>query len=121
MPQATLWFSRPFRDWIGRAEVTLQWEGHLSLRHALDRLAAEYPSFRSHVAPHLDQDTFNNLAAVILNGDFLALDSEIPDGATVNVFTPLAGGLARREHPPAQSSPHVPVFCAVRKIGDTPG
>ena len=99
MPQATLWFSRPFRDWIGRAEVTLHWEDRLTLRHALERLAAEHPSFRLHVTPHLDQDTFNNLAAVILNGDFLALDSEIPDGATVNVFTPLAGGLARRDPP----------------------
>ena len=109
MPQATLWFSRPFRDWIGQAEITLQWDDHLTLRDALERLAAEYPRLRTHIAPHLDQDTFNNLAAVILNGDFLALDAEIPDSATVNVFTPLAGGLARREHPPAQSCPHVRV------------
>jgi hypothetical protein len=33
-----------------------------------------------------------HLAAVILDGDFLSLDSQIPDGASVDVLTPLVGG-----------------------------
>ena len=106
MPEATFWFSSPFRDWIGQRTVTVHWEGRLTLREVLHRLAAEHPGFRLQVFRcGLTQDAFNNLAAVLMNGDFLALDSEIPDKATVDVFTPLAGGAGRqatvpRHHPP---------------------
>jgi hypothetical protein len=32
------------------------------------------------------------MIAVILEGEFLSLDSVIPDGAKVDVLTPLSGG-----------------------------
>jgi hypothetical protein len=112
MPEATFWFSSPFRDWIGQRTVTVHWEGELRLRDALHRLAAEHPGFRLQVFRNsLNQDAFNNRAAVLMNGDFLALDSVIPDKATVDVFTPLAGGAGRQAiapcHPPPRC-PHAP-------------
>ena len=107
MPEATFWFSSPFRDWIGQRTVTVRWDGCLTLREVLHRLAAEHPGFRHHVFRNdLTQDTFNNLAAVLMDGNFLALDSVIPDQATVDVFTPLAGGVVRTiDRPPASPSP----------------
>ena len=96
MSGATFWFSSPFREWIGQRTVTVRWEGRITLREVFERLAAEHSTFRTHVTVGgLRQDTFDNLAAVILDGDFLALDSVIPDGAKVDVLTPLAGGRSR--------------------------
>ncbi len=93
MPEATFWFSSPFREWIGQRTVTVHWEGRMTLREVLERLAAEHPKFQVNaVGAGLRQESFSNLAAVLLEGDFLALDSAIPDGAKVDVFTPLAGG-----------------------------
>ena len=94
MPQATFWFATPFRDWIGRRTVDLSWEGSVTLRQILDRLAAEHPEFHANVmAGGLQQETFNHMAAVIVDGDFLTLDSRIPDGAKIDVLTPLSGGV----------------------------
>jgi ThiS family len=112
VPEATFWFSNPFRDWIGQRTVTVRWDGRLTLREVLHRLAAEHPGFRRHVCGNdLNQETFNNLAAVLMDGNFLALDSVIPDQATVDVLTPLAGGgvqsvAATRHRPPPCS--HAP-------------
>ncbi len=93
MPQATFWFSSPFRDWVGRRTLTLDWEGSLTLRQAFERFGAEHPAFRANVGHGgLTDERLNHLAAVILNGSFLSLDSAIPDGATVDVLTPLTGG-----------------------------
>jgi hypothetical protein len=112
VPEATFWFSNPFRDWIGQRTVTVRWDGFLTLREVLHRLAAEHPSFRLHVFGNdLNQDTFNNLAAVLMDGNFLALDSVIPDQATVDVLTPLAGGVVRRAAAPRHRPspcPHAP-------------
>jgi hypothetical protein len=59
-----------------------------------------------------NQDGFNDLTAVLMNGVFLALDSLIPDKATVDVFTPLAGGTGgQAAAPPA--SPSLPRSRAV--------
>jgi hypothetical protein len=86
--------------------VTVRWDVRITLREVLHRLAADYPSFRHHVFGNgLDQDRFNNLAAVLMDGNFLALDSEIPDRATVDVFTPLAGGGARQAAIPRHRPP----------------
>ena len=58
-------------------------------------------------ANDLKQDNFNNVAAVLMDGNFLALDSVIPDQATVDVFTPLAGGVVRTiDGPWRRPSPH---------------
>jgi len=93
VPEATFWFSSPFREWIGQRMVTVRWEGRMTLREVLQRLGADHAAFRANVTGGgLHQDSFNNLAAVIMDGDFLALDSAIPDGAKIDVFTPLAGG-----------------------------
>lgn len=93
MPEATFWFSSPFRDWLGQRTITVRWEGRITLREVLERLAVEHVRFRTNVIDRgLHQDAFNDLAAVIVEGDFLALDSAVPDGAKVDVFTPLAGG-----------------------------
>jgi len=92
MPEATFWFSSPFREWIGQRTVTVRWEDRITLREVLERLGAEHAAFRANVTGGLTQDSFNHLAAVIVEGDFLALHSTIPDGAEVHVFTPLAGG-----------------------------
>jgi len=93
VPEATFWFSSPFREWLGQRTVTVCWEGQATLREVIEQLAAGHPLFQSNVIDHgLDQDAFNHLAAVLLDGDFLSLDSTIPDGAKVDVFTPLAGG-----------------------------
>jgi sulfur carrier protein ThiS len=115
MPEATFWFSSPFRDWIGQRTVTVHWEGDLTLRDVLHRLAAEHPGFRPRVFRNgLNQDAFNDRAAVLMNGDFLALDSVIPDKATVDVFTPLAGGIGcqtptlRHHHSDRPPAPSVP-------------
>ncbi len=93
MPQATFWFSSPFRDWIGQRTLTLDWEGSLTLRQAFEHLGSEHPVFHEKlIAPGLSSERLNRLAAVILNGDFLSLESVIPDGAAVDVLTPLTGG-----------------------------
>jgi hypothetical protein len=93
MASATFWFSRPFRDWIGRPTLHLRWEGRLTLRQALERFAADHPVFRMHVSPvRLTPAGWNHMAAVLLDGDFLDLESEIPDGAHVDVLLPLTGG-----------------------------
>ena len=93
MPQATFWLASPFREWIGRKTVTVQWEGRITLREVLERLAVDHPRFRENVsAAGVKQEAFDHIAAVIVKGDFLALDSAIPDGSTVDVLTPLAGG-----------------------------
>jgi len=93
MPQATFWFTSPFREWIGQRTVIARWEGRITLREVLQRVAADHPRFRENVmTAGLTQDAFDHVAAVIVSGDFLALDSPIPDGSTVDVLTPLAGG-----------------------------
>lgn len=93
MAEATFWFSSPFREWLGQRTVAVRWTDRITLRDVLERLAAEHPAFRRNViGGGLTQDAFNHLAAVIVDGDFLALESTIPDGAEVHVFTPLAGG-----------------------------
>jgi molybdopterin converting factor small subunit len=93
MPQATFWFASPFREWIGHKAVILRWEGRITLREALERFAADHPRFRENVSPAgTQQEAFDRIAAVIVAGDFLALDSAIPEGSTVDVLTPLAGG-----------------------------
>jgi molybdopterin converting factor small subunit len=93
MPEATFWFSSPFREWIGQRTLTVRWEGRITLREVLERLAADHVRLRANLTGGgLQQESFNNLAAVMVDGDFLALDAVIPNGAQVNVFTPLAGG-----------------------------
>jgi len=104
MSHATFWFSRPFRDWIGQRSLTLQWEGRLTVRDAFQRVAADHPAFRANLPlPGLEQETANMLAAVIMDGDLLSLESEIRDGATVDVLLPLTGGdgLHPQGEPPA--------------------
>jgi hypothetical protein len=44
------------------------------------------------IRPGLTGERLNRMAAVILDGNFLSLDSPIPDGAAVDVLTPLTGG-----------------------------
>ncbi len=93
MAEATFWFSSPFREWLGQRTLTVRWTDRITLREALQRLGSEHAAFRRNVTDGgLVQDAFDHLAAVIVDGDFLALDSVIPDGAEVHVFTPLAGG-----------------------------
>ena len=101
MVEATFWFSSPFREWICQRTVAVRWEGCITLREVFERLAADNSGFRTNVTGGgLRQETFDNLAAVILEGDFLALASTIPDGAKVDVLTPLAGG---RSHAPTDT------------------
>jgi sulfur carrier protein ThiS len=95
MPEATFWFSSPFREWLGQRSATVRWAAPITLRDVLERLGAEHAAFRRNVIDGgLTQESFNHLAAVIVEGNFLALDSPIPDGAEVHVFTPLSGGTA---------------------------
>lgn len=94
MPHATLWFSSPFREWIGQRTLVFSWEGSLTLRQLFERLGAEHPALHANlIRPGLTDERLNQMAAVILNGNFLALDSPIPDGAAVDVLTPLTGGV----------------------------
>jgi len=93
MAQATFWFASPFKEWIGRRSLTLSWEGQATLRQIFFRLEADYPALRAHLPREgLQDESLNQMLAVILDGDFLSLDSVIPDGAKVDVLTPLAGG-----------------------------
>ena len=93
MPEATFWFSSPFREWLGQRTLAVRWTERITLREVLDGLGTEHPAFRRNViGGGLTQDAFNHLAAVIVEGDFLSLDAPIPEGAEVHVFTPLAGG-----------------------------
>lgn len=93
MPQATFWFASPFREWIGQRSLTLSWEGRATLRDLLERLAADHPALRANLPMEgLRDEAVNQMAAIILNGEFLSLDSVIPDGAKVDVLTPLSGG-----------------------------
>jgi hypothetical protein len=117
MPEATFWFSSPFRDWIGQRTVTVHWEWRLTLRKVLHCLAAGHPGFRLQVFRcGLTQDAFDNLAAVLMNGDFLARASVIPDKATVDVFTPLAGGTGG----PATVPPDHPPCCPLTSSSPRP-
>ena len=93
MPQADFWFSSPFKEWIGQRTLSLSWEGHLTLRHAWERLAADYPGLRSNLPREgIQEEAMSHLVAVIVDGDILTLNSEIRDGAKVDILTPLSGG-----------------------------
>jgi len=93
MPQASLWFASPFKDWIGQRTISLSWEGSLTLRDLWERLAAEYPKLRANLPREgVREEAMGDLAAVIVDGDILTLDSVIRDGAKVDVLTPLSGG-----------------------------
>ena len=95
MGHATFWFASPFRDWIGRRTLTLSWEGPATIRDVFLRLAADYPKLRANLPREgLQDEAMNHMVAVILDGDFLSLDSIVPDGAKVDILTPLAGGTA---------------------------
>lgn len=114
MPEATFWFSSPFREWLGRRSATVRWTEPITLRDVLERLGAEHAAFRRNVIDGgLTQEAFNHLAAVIVEGNFLALDSPIPDGAKVHVFTPLAGGTAFQTKDPAHPLRATFVACDV--------
>jgi molybdopterin converting factor small subunit len=97
MAQATFWFASPFSDWIGRRSLTLSWEGQATLRQIFLRLQTDYPRLRTHLSPEeLHDETLSQVLVVILDGNFLSLDSVIPDGAKMDVLTPLAGGAGLR-------------------------
>ena len=108
MPHATFWFARPFRDWIGQRSLTLHWEGRLTVHDVLERLAADHPTFRINLPrPDLDQEAVNVVAAIIMDGTVLSLESEIRDGASVDVLLPLTGGSGRWLQPPGDLMPEV--------------
>ncbi len=93
MPQATFWFSSPFKEWIGQRTLTLSWEGVLTVRGLWERLAAESPRLRQQLPREgLQEEAMSHVVAVIVDGDILTLDSVIRDGAKVDVLTPLSGG-----------------------------
>ncbi len=93
MPEATFWFSSPFREWIGQRSLTVSWEGRISLREIWERLAADYPKVRANLPREgIQEEAMSHLTAVIVDGDILTLDAEIKDGAKVDVLTPLSGG-----------------------------
>ncbi len=97
MPQATFWFASPFKDWIGQRTLTLSWEGEITLRGVFLRLAGEYPRLRANLAEESLEQAMTDRVAVILDGNFLSPDSTIPDGAKVDVLTPLSGGSPLRK------------------------
>ncbi len=102
MSDATFWFSGPFREWVGQCALTIRWDGRTTLLEVIERLGAAHPAFRATVTRGgLTQERLDQLAAVIVDGDFLAFSSTIPDGAEVYVFTPLAGGADRPPQGPA--------------------
>jgi molybdopterin converting factor small subunit len=93
VPQATFWFSSPFREWIGQRSLTLTWEGRITLREIWERLAADHPELRANLPREgIQEEAMSHLTAVIVDGDILTLDAEIKDGAKVDVLTPLSGG-----------------------------
>jgi molybdopterin converting factor small subunit len=93
MPQATFWFSSPFREWIGQRSLTLTWAGRITLREVWERLAADHPRLRANLPREgIQEEAMSHLTAVIVDGDILTLDAEIRDGAKVDVLTPLSGG-----------------------------
>lgn len=103
MPEATFWFSSPFREWIGQRSLTLSWEGRITLREVWERLAAAYPTLRANLPREgIREEAMSHLTAVIVDGDILTLDAEIKDRAKVDVLTPLSGG----KPPEAYLLPH---------------
>ena len=93
MAQATFWFASPFKEWIGRRSLTLSWEGQATLCQIFLRLQDDYPGLRTHLPREgLQDEPLSQMLVVIHDGNFLSLDSVIPDGAKVDVLTPLAGG-----------------------------
>ena len=93
MPEATFWFSSPFREWIGQRSLTVSWEGRITLREIWGRLAADFPKVRANLPREgIQEEAMGHLTAVIVDGDILTLDAEIKDGAKVDILTPLSGG-----------------------------
>lgn len=98
MPEATFWFSSPFREWIGQRSLTLTWAGRITLREVWERLAADHPRLRANLPREgIQEEAMSHLTAVIVEGDILTLDAEIKDGAKVDVLTPLSGGNRRTD------------------------
>ncbi len=98
MPEATFWFSSPFREWIGQRSLTLTWPGRITLREVWERLAADHPRLRANLPREgIQEEAMSHLTAVIVEGDILTLDAEIKDGAKVDVLTPLSGGTRRTD------------------------
>jgi molybdopterin converting factor small subunit len=105
MAQATVWFSSPFKEWMGQRSLTVSWEGTLRLRDLWERLAGEYPKLRANLPREgLQEEAMSHLAAVIVEGDILTLDAEIKDGAKVDVLTPLSGGTRQGQGRPTARS-----------------
>jgi molybdopterin converting factor small subunit len=96
MPQATLWFASPFKDWIGQRTLTLAWEGTLTVRELWQRLAADFPALRAHLPKALEEEAMGNLVAVIMDGDILGLEATLRDGARLDILLPLSGGASLR-------------------------
>jgi molybdopterin converting factor small subunit len=93
MPQATIWFASPFKEWVGQRTLTLSWEGRITLREIWERLAADHPRLRANLPRQgIQEEAMSHLVAVIVDGDILTLDAEIKDAAKVDVLTPLSGG-----------------------------
>jgi len=98
VPEATFWFSSPFREWIGQRSLTLTWPGRITLREVWERLAADHPRLRANLPREgIQEEAMSHLTAVIVEGDILTLDAEIKDGAKVDVLTPLSGGTRRTD------------------------
>ena len=93
MAQATLWFTSPFKEWVGQRTLSLSWEGSLTVRGLWQRLAVDYPRLSSNLPREgFKEETMGQLAAIIVDGDILTLDAVIRDGARVDILTPLSGG-----------------------------
>ena len=93
MSEATFWFSSPYKEWIGQRTLILSWEGKLTVRGFWERLVTDYPKLRKNLPREgLHEEAMGQVVAVIMDGDILALDSVIRDGAKVDVVTPLSGG-----------------------------
>jgi molybdopterin converting factor small subunit len=105
VPQATFWFSSPFREWIGQRSLTLTWAGRITLREVWERLAADHPRLRANLPREgIQEEAMSHLTAVIVDGDILTLDAEIRDGAKVDVLTPLSGGTRQGQGFPTANS-----------------
>jgi molybdopterin converting factor small subunit len=77
---------------------SLSWEGDLTVRAFWERMASEFPNLRPKLLREgIQEEAMSEMAAVIIDGDILTLDSVIRDGAKVDVLTPLTGGACPKE------------------------
>lgn len=94
MGQVTVRLMAPFSIAVGTPEVSMAWDGTMTLGDLLARLVCRYPRLQRLLPREgIHEEALTHQMTVVMDMDILSLDSKIPEGSTVDIFAPLSGGV----------------------------